>query len=464
MAASSLVPYKHGDTTGSMKVPTWLLLSVGFGALLVLIVASAAALHARMAYVFAQIAEIQQEEQKTREPLDGLRSEIYLTSIIVRDYLLDPSPEASAEERQKLEDLRTRMEKDLAALDQAVRGDGLDERAELREAILSFWKSVEPVFEWTPEERSVRGPTFRRRSVVPYRDVALAAAQRVGNASTRQTLEKQREVIRANQELAAFLNRTTVFALILGLGIAVASIAKTRVLEAAAADHLGQIEEHAAELRKLSQQLTRAQEAERRNLSRELHDQVGQMLTALGMELGNLQEGRFDRDSGFDQHLRDAKRLNQEMLRTVRNISSGLRPSVLDELGLAAALTWQAREFTRRYGVPIDLQIDDNLPDLPDEYRTCIYRIVQESLTNTARHSDAKSIQLSVREGRGRLFLKVQDDGCGFQVKEGRNRGMGLLNIQERAAELGGELQLVSKPGQGTLLRCEIPVPQAGAK
>ena len=113
------------------------------------------------------------------------------------------------------------------------------------------------------------------------------------------------------------------------------------------------------------------------------------MLTALSMELGNVEELRHDPGEGFAQHLKEAKNLNQETLQTVRNISSGLRPSVLDELGLAPALQWQAREFTRRSGVPVELQLDGEL-DLPDEHRTCIYRVVQEALTNAARHAGAK--------------------------------------------------------------------------
>ncbi len=259
---------------------TWPFLLIGFGLLLVLIALSAAALQDRMGKVFADVAAIQKAEQASRQPLEGLRAEIYLTSVLVRDYLLDPSAEAAADERQKLEELKAAMEKDLAALEHAVRSDSLKESAGLRDAILNFWKSIEPVFEWTPAERAARGPMFRRRSVVPYREVALAAAQRVGDVSARQTLERQQEVMRTNQELASFLKRTAGLALLLGGIVALASIIRTRSLERAAATHLVQIELQASELRKLSQKLSKAQEDERRSLSRELHDQVGQMLTA----------------------------------------------------------------------------------------------------------------------------------------------------------------------------------------
>ena len=422
---------------------------------------SAAALHDRMAAVFADVEAIQQAEQASREPLEGLRSAIYLTSILVRDYLLDPSPEAAAEERQKLQDLRAQMEKDLAALEHAVQNESLKESAGLREAALKYLDSIEPVFEWTPEERAARGPSFRRRSVVPYRDVALAAAERVGEVSARQTLERQQQVLNTNAPLAATLKRYAGIALLLGCVVAVASILRTRFLEAAAARHLAQIEQHAGELRTLSQKLTQAQEDERRSLARELHDQVGQMLTALSMELGNVDELRHTPGDGFARHLNEARKLNQETLRTVRNISSGLRPSVLDELGLGPALQWQAREFTRRSGVPVDLQLDGEISTLPEEHRTCVYRVVQEALTNSARHAGAQNIRVTLHGGADTLSLTVEDDGRGFDVRQARGRGLGLLNIEERVQKLNGRVQFQSGRERGTLVRCELPIPEA---
>ena len=129
----------------------------------------------------------------------------------------------------------------------------------------------------------------------------------------------------------------------------------------------------------------------------------------------------------------------------MRNISSGLRPSVLDELGLAPALRWQAREFTRRSGVPVEVQLDGEL-ELRDEYRTCIYRVVQEALTNAARHAAAKSIRVTLHGGADILSLAVEDDGSGFDVQRVRGRGLGLLNIEERVRELDGRVQFLSSP------------------
>jgi len=441
-----------------MRIRTWPILTIGFGALLALIAMSAAALHSRMGEVHSEVAGIQQRERSNRRLLNQLRSDLYQTAILVRDYLLEPSMEAAANEREALSALRLSIQKDVAALEEAVRADNVGQDAGLREAILQYWTSMEPVFEWTPAEKAAQGRSFLRRSVVPHRDAVLAAAERVGELNARQTLERQAQILHTQEDLKADWRRITTLALLLGAIVALFSILRTRALEHAAATHMAAMEQHAAELRGLSQKLARAQEDERRSLSRELHDQVGQMLTALSMELGNLED--LGRASGqeFARHVAEAKKLNQETLRTVRSISTGLRPSVLDELGLAPALRWQAREFTRRSGVPVDLQLDGELENLSDEHRTCIYRVVQEALTNAARHAQARSIRISLHGGADLLSLAVEDDGSGFDVQQARGRGLGLISIEERVRELNGTVQFLSDLSRGTLLRCEMPL------
>ncbi|MBK5292609.1 MAG: hypothetical protein JJE04_13145 [Acidobacteriia bacterium] len=169
--------------------------------------------------------------------------------------------------------------------------------------------------------------------------------------------------------------------------------------EASAARHLRLIERGAEDLRRLSLKLSKAQEDERKSISRELHDQVGQMLTALRIEIVNIEEFRHDAGDSFSRHMADARKLAEETLRTIRDISMGLRPSVLDELGLGPALKWQVREFTRRSGVPVEIQIDGTLDKLADTHRTCVYRLVQEALTNCARHARASQIRITVHGG-----------------------------------------------------------------
>ncbi len=444
----------------TMRLRTWPLLLIGFGALLFLIGGSAVALQRRLTHVYDEVATIQSHIRSDRGLIDRVRSELFLTAILVRDYLLEPTGESSTTDRRLLETLRSSIESNLGALERTGSAEQRAQISELRMAITDYWLSLDPVFEWTPAEKAVQGRAFLRRSVVPYREAVLGAVGRLGQLNARQAIDRQTQVLNTEQSLKFDLRRIALVALALGFIVAAASIYRTRSLEAVSAAYLVQIENSAGELRRLSQQLSHAQEDERRSISRELHDQVGQTLTALRMELGNLDEFRYRSGDDFAEHMAQAEKLTEDALRTVRNMSAGLRPSILDELGLAPALQWQAREFTKRAGVAVDINLDGELDGLPDSVRTCIYRVVQEAFTNCARHAKANSIRVTLHGGSETLTLTVEDDGVGFDVQNVRRRGIGLLGIEERVRELGGTMQLVSRPSTGTLLRCEIPAPE----
>jgi signal transduction histidine kinase len=138
-----------------------------------------------------------------------------------------------------------------------------------------------------------------------------------------------------------------------------------------------------------------------------------------------------------------------------------LRPSMLDDLGLTAALEWQGREVSKRTGMLVDT-VEENVSDnLPDEYRTCVYRVVQEALNNCSKHAYAKHVQVVVRQEPDHLFVTIEDDGKGFDPKRGR--GMGLVGMQERVSQLGGDLSVESDPTRGTKLRIGLPLPQVPA-
>jgi signal transduction histidine kinase len=429
---------------------------MGFGALLVLIGLSSAALHNRMEQVRADVQALQQANEESSRVIEELRSQIYLFAVLLRDYLLERSPEDAAQQRKLLEELRNSTQHHLRAL----RGQGLlkdrPEAQELQKVIEEYWRAAEPVFEWTAAQKAAEGPAFLRRRV-PRRQVVIQLVSEIENVSLSQSRLRQQEVLRTQEDLKDYLRRVATVALMLGAVVAVVSVGRTRSLEAAAARHLRLVERGAEDLRRLSLRLSKAQEDERKSISRELHDQVGQMLTALRIELVNVEEFRHDAGDGFSKHMADARKLAEETLRTIRDISMGLRPSVLDELGLGPALKWQAREFTRRSGVPVEIQIDGALGELADMHRTCVYRVVQEALTNCARHARASEIRITVHGGATAIALTVEDNGVGFDLRAAGSRGLGLLGAGERVRELGGRMEIFSQPSKGTLLRCEIP-------
>jgi signal transduction histidine kinase len=131
---------------------------------------------------------------------------------------------------------------------------------------------------------------------------------------------------------------------------------------------------------------------------------------------------------------------------------------MLDDLGLGSAVQWQARQFSKHSGIPVNVEIEGLPSSLPEEYRTCVYRLVQEALTNCARHSQAKTIDVRVINRDGQLFVSITDDGVGFEPASMRGRGLGLIGIEERVMELGGKLTLLSQPRKGTALTARIPV------
>jgi signal transduction histidine kinase len=210
------------------------------------------------------------------------------------------------------------------------------------------------------------------------------------------------------------------------------------------------------ELTDLSARLVSAQEEERRSISRELHDEVGQSLSALLMEAGNAAALVAPKDAHVRQHVESIKKLAEASVNIIRNMTLLLRPSMLDDFGLVPALEWQAREVSKRTGIRVHVAAADSAGELPDELKTCIYRVVQEALHNCARHAQARTVRVVVRQEESRIVLSVEDDGRGFDAR--RVRGLGLVGMEERVRHLGGAFHVRSAPGSGTKVDVELPL------
>jgi signal transduction histidine kinase len=213
------------------------------------------------------------------------------------------------------------------------------------------------------------------------------------------------------------------------------------------------------ELKRLSGELVSAQENERRRLSRELHDEVGQVLSAIVLGLGNLRAALHgdNKPEAFRQ-LQLVLDMTERNVSVVRNISLLLRPTMLDDLGLVPALRWLAREASRSGTMAVDVLVDSFLDDLPEEHRTCVFRVVQEAVRNASRHSGARQVRIYVKEEGDQIRLSVQDDGKGFAPSQ--EPGLGILGMQERVVRLGGVLQVDSELGRGTIVSFSLPLPE----
>ena len=154
-----------------------------------------------------------------------------------------------------------------------------------------------------------------------------------------------------------------------------------------------------------------------------------------------------------------ARQLADRATAQVRDMALLLRPSMLDDLGLVPALQWQAREVSRRTGVKVKVAAETVADDLPDEYRTCVYRIVQEAVNNAARHAHASTVRVEARQENGRIRVSIQDDGAGFDTTS--LKGMGILGMEERVKKLGGVFRIDSEKGGGTIVSLLLPLAES---
>jgi two-component system sensor histidine kinase UhpB len=211
------------------------------------------------------------------------------------------------------------------------------------------------------------------------------------------------------------------------------------------------------QLRELSVRLVHAQEDERRALAYELHDEIGQQLTGLNLML---ELGAYIPPEQLRSVLHNAQTLVNGLTSQVRKLSLELRPPMLDELGLQATLRWQIEQFARQTGIIIDFQYRGLEAALPPAVAIAAYRIVQEGLTNIARHAQSRTVEVRVSIGVNQLDLELEDHGRGFDQEETREaaRSVGLVGMRERVQLLGGTFTLESTPGTGTCIRVCIPL------
>lgn len=435
---------------------TWPVAAVALGGLLVLIYTSVATTSRKAEEIYAQLDASNRHHREVEIKLRQLRADVYESGIYIRDYLLDHDQEDASAYRTQLTKLRANHSANTAELRRLLpprltpQVDVLDRRID------EYWQTFDPIFEWTLYEKVLRSARFLRREVLPRREAVLSLTRDIERLNNANVAVQRAEVARRLVGFRDDLHRRLLRTLLLGLVVALVAVLRLRALERRSARQREHAEEAERQMRALSQQLVAAQEEERKKITRELHDHVGQMLTALRLEIGRADRARGRSETQLAQAIVEAKRLLDMTLRSVRDLVMGLRPSMLDDFGLRPALEWQVRDFRRRVGVPIELRVHGEIDSLPDAMRTAVYRIVQEALTNCARHAQATQVELDVRREPESLELVIADDGVGLAPQ--RARGMGLIGIDERVRELHGTFTVRPNEPRGTRLSVSIPV------
>lgn len=439
-----------------LPVSSRAVLWVGFGGLIGLMVLIAVSASHALAKIELTNSEIRRGYLQRDDLLNRMRNSLYRSGIDLRDYLLHPDPQHAESRRDQI----LNAQRDMNAAIQQYRLDLPAEEIaavdELQREVDDYFAMVAPVLAWDAETRSAQGNDFLRRQVFPRNQQMLRLSERVRQMDVRQL---GTGVTRVAAVFANFRREIVVIAvltIVFGVGLAVISIGRVQSLERESEGRYRQVEQAREELHRLSARLVAAQEEERRNLSRELHDEIGQSMSALVVELGTLDSMLPRGESAVHEQLLRVKRLAETNVGVVRNMALLLRPSMLDDLGLVPALKWQAREVARRTGLKVRVDAEDTADSLPDEYRTCIYRVVQEALHNAARHAHAQHARVTVRQEGQEVRVTIQDDGRGFQPR--LEKGMGILGMEERVRHLGGAFHIESEPGQGASISIALPV------
>lgn len=434
-------------TDQKRRRPSWVILCLGFGGLLLCVAGAAVDTLVSFQHVRNTAAQERKVFLERLRSLDQIRAQIYLSGTYARDFLLSPDPDTAQAQVGHLATLKRETHKALSAYQRGLESEEQEPYVSLRNEIDAYWRVLDATIGWSPEERNRLRYSFFYNELVPRRTSMLQIADRITLVNEQGLMRSDARASASAKALERSIVLTFTLTLIGGSVLALWTIISTLRLER-------ELDQRRADLQELSTLLLRAQENERRALARELHDEVGQSLSAILMET----EGAecTDQPTEIREHLSSIRTLAERTINQVRDLALLLRPSMLDDLGLAPALNWHARETSKRTGRNVMVSADDTIDSLPEDHQTCIYRIVQEAVNNAVRHANPRSIQVSVRKQGTKVDVTVQDDGAGFDTRV--MRGLGLLGMEERVRRLGGRLQINSEPGQGTLIQAAIPV------
>jgi signal transduction histidine kinase len=415
----------------------------------------------RVSDIERQAAAINARYMRAQELLSTVRAQVLVGSVYVRDALLDPDPTTAA-------NYRLRLEESYRGVDDALRQyvpvlDSSAEReqlARLRAEIADFRVTMSGVLATDPSRWPFNARTLLRTRVMPKREMVIGLSEQAQALNRGLFVQQQSALTSVYSGTQRRIWQSLGVALAASLGIALFATLYAGRLEDRIRRQRTKEVQHADELHHLSAKLITAQEEERRTIARELHDEVGQVLTAIKVELAVAQHA-IESTGGQAGVLSDARSITDGALQTVRDLSHLLHPALLDDLGLPDAVAWHVRGLARRYGLRAEVLHDRMEERLTSEIEVAAYRIIQEALTNVVKHSHATSCRVYLQRLSNTLLITVEDDGTGFDATEinradGR-RGLGLIGIRERVVQLLGTLRLETAPSKGTRITVELP-------
>ena len=405
-------------------------------------------------------ADVASRYTRAQDLLSTVRAHLLRSSIGVRDGLLQPDAHALEQSRQRIESSHRIIKMAIADYEPIVAFGSFGEQLrQLELEIDQFHTTSMSVL----TDATNRSPSQIRevlnRYMVPRREAALAISEQIQSLNRQAFIAQQTEIAGIHAGAESRSRRQIGLALIVGLGSMLIVSLYAGTLEKRLRHQMQRDSQMSDELQQMASKVIAAQEEERRTISRELHDQVGQELGAIRMELSVAQRAIVNQ-TATDQTLNEAQTITDNAMQSVRNLSQLLHPAMLDDLGLPTAIEAALRGLERRHRVRAQLTQVDLPHRLPREVELAAYRIVQEGLNNIGKHARASRCTVRLMHLTDGLLIDVEDDGVGFIEDTDRPigaRGLGLISIRERAHRLGGTFKILSTPGSGTRLIVSLP-------
>lgn len=438
---------KKTQFTGGMA------LAAGFAAILFLLVFSGIEAYKLQGARSDQQLSTYQRYLQLEHSLSELKRYILLGGSYAREYFLTTGPARDSHYAGQVAEMRAQAEVTLRRIASFEPEKVKRLRVDGRVKDLLDWLVSVPGH----TESDMAALDLVRGEYVPRRIAAYEAVEALVRESQQELHEEEARFAEQQVQSARNLIMLLAASLLVGIGVASITLRYAARWERERRIHFEELQKAKHELEQLSARLIDIQEEERRSLSRELHDEVGQTLTALRMEISQVLA--VTAESPSRQRLARARDLAERTVTTVRNISLMLRPSLLDDLGLEAALQWQVGNFAARSGIGATLDAIDVDENLPDDLKTCIYRITQEALNNCEKYASARRVQVRLTQRARDLLLEIADDGVGFRIEESTHRGgTGILGMRERVARLNGRIQMDTQPQLGTKVVVTLPL------
>lgn len=447
------------ESLGSSRKTRWILLGAFGGMLLLMILAGVDSLRS-LRKLNQTSGEVSQRFSARSEALVAVIVNVHAYTDQMEEYILS---EAIISDTAAPAEIQQHGKEVHAALTKYPRDCGPEELsllAKMDQGASTQENSFAEMLARRAEDRKQLSHSFVYDELIPRKKEFLRLASAVADLNDKEFNTESQALATQFEQLQNRLGRTIVLTLVAGMVFSLGAGYYILRLEQQGRGRYLALAKSRQELERLSRRLVHAQEEERRSISRELHDEVGQTLGALLVDVGHLASLLPDKDKLAQEQIARIKKAAETAVKSIRDMALLLRPPMLDDLGLLAALEWQSRETSRRGEMEVEVHAEELTGELPDEIKVGIYRLVQEALQNAATHAHAKNATVDVNRRPNRVTVEIIDNGKGFQAE--RTRGMGILGMEERVRQLGGEFVIRSAPGKGTTVHAELPLDDSG--